>query len=165
MKSLWELAYLLEPVPVTVILTTIAVTFASASRALNCGTEMERNRDLSEASIALEVSGADDPNNELLQPAFDALVLFCLRISRLLPRKQVLQNSLGFFCSFVFGIEPPKELCQRRRYIRFLRLPSELGRFPVNLLNHKSSVSNLLFEHSDKPSMNSVMSPSTLLLN
>ncbi|CAI9768195.1 unnamed protein product [Fraxinus pennsylvanica] len=54
MESLWELVYLLEPAPVTLILTAIAVTFASATRALNYGKEMERNRDLSEASITLD---------------------------------------------------------------------------------------------------------------
>lgn len=50
--------YLLEPAPVTLILTAIAVTFGSAFRALNYGKEMEKNRDLSEASITLDRSQA-----------------------------------------------------------------------------------------------------------
>ncbi|KAL2542066.1 Signal peptide peptidase-like 1 [Abeliophyllum distichum] len=58
MEPLWKLVYLLEPAPATLILTAIAVTFASASRALNYGKEMERNRDLSEASITLDRSQA-----------------------------------------------------------------------------------------------------------
>ncbi|GFY81935.1 similar to SIGNAL PEPTIDE PEPTIDASE-LIKE 1 [Actinidia rufa] len=54
MEPLWKLTYLLEPAPVTLMLTAIAVTFGSAFRALNYGNEMERNRDLSEASITLD---------------------------------------------------------------------------------------------------------------
>lgn len=50
--------YLLEPAPITLILTAVAVTFGSAFRALNYGKEMERNRDLSEASITLDRSQA-----------------------------------------------------------------------------------------------------------
>uniref|UniRef100_A0A5B7BBZ7 Putative signal peptide peptidase-like 1 n=1 Tax=Davidia involucrata TaxID=16924 RepID=A0A5B7BBZ7_DAVIN len=58
MEPLWKLAFLLEPAPITLILTAIAVTFGSAFRALNYGKEMERNRDLSEASITLDRSQA-----------------------------------------------------------------------------------------------------------
>ncbi|MBA0744521.1 hypothetical protein Gogos_007136 [Gossypium gossypioides] len=58
MDSLWKLLYLLEPAPLTLILTAVAVTFGSAFRALNYGKEMERNRDLSEASITLDRSQA-----------------------------------------------------------------------------------------------------------
>ncbi|CAA2975152.1 signal peptide peptidase-like 1 [Olea europaea subsp. europaea] len=58
MESLWKLVYLLEPAPVTLILTAIAVTFASATRALNYGREIERNWDLSEATIMLDRSQA-----------------------------------------------------------------------------------------------------------
>ena len=58
MESLWRLLYLLEPAPVTLITTAIAVTFGSAFRALNYGKEMERNRDMSEASITLNRSQA-----------------------------------------------------------------------------------------------------------
>ncbi|CAA3000134.1 signal peptide peptidase-like 1 [Olea europaea subsp. europaea] len=58
MEPLWKLVYLLEPAPVTLIFTAIAVTYASATRALNYGKEMERNRDLSEASITLDRSQA-----------------------------------------------------------------------------------------------------------
>ncbi|KAK8537143.1 hypothetical protein V6N12_043317 [Hibiscus sabdariffa] len=54
MDSLWKLLYLLEPAPLTLIVTAVAVTFGSAFRALNYGKEMERNRDLSEASITLD---------------------------------------------------------------------------------------------------------------
>lgn len=50
--------YLLEPAPVTLITTAVAVTFGSAFRALNYGKEMERNRDMSEASITLDRSQA-----------------------------------------------------------------------------------------------------------
>ncbi|XWS37845.1 hypothetical protein CRYUN_Cryun19dG0080500 [Craigia yunnanensis] len=58
MESLWKLLYLLEPAAVTLIVTAVAVTFGSAFRALNYGKEMERNRDLSEASITLDRSQA-----------------------------------------------------------------------------------------------------------
>lgn len=58
MESLWKLLYLLEPAPITLILTAVAVTFGAAFRALNYGKEMERNRDLSEASIVLDRSQA-----------------------------------------------------------------------------------------------------------
>ncbi|RWR91723.1 signal peptide peptidase-like protein 1 [Cinnamomum micranthum f. kanehirae] len=58
MEPLWKLTYLLEPASVTLILTAVAVTFASALRALNYGKEMERNRDFSEASITLDRSQA-----------------------------------------------------------------------------------------------------------
>lgn len=50
--------YLLEPAPIALILTAIAVSYASAFRALNYGKEMERNRDWSEASITLDSSQA-----------------------------------------------------------------------------------------------------------
>ncbi|KAA3475984.1 signal peptide peptidase-like 1 isoform X1 [Gossypium australe] len=58
MQSLWKLLYLLEPAPMTLIVTAVAVTFGSAFRALNHGKEMERNRDLLEASITLDRSQA-----------------------------------------------------------------------------------------------------------
>lgn len=58
MESLWRLLYLLEPAPFTLIATAVAVTFGSAFRALNYGKEMERNRDMSEASITLDRSQA-----------------------------------------------------------------------------------------------------------
>ncbi|KAF5732365.1 signal peptide peptidase-like 1 [Tripterygium wilfordii] len=58
MESIWNLLYLLEPAPITLIVTAVTVTFASAFRALNHGKEMERNRDLSEASITLDKSQA-----------------------------------------------------------------------------------------------------------
>lgn len=58
MESLWKLFYLLEPAPLTLILTAIAVTYGSAFRALKYGKEMERNRDFSEASITLDRSQA-----------------------------------------------------------------------------------------------------------
>lgn len=50
--------YLMEPAPLTLIVTAIAVTFGSAYRALIYGKEMERNRDFSEASITLDRSQA-----------------------------------------------------------------------------------------------------------
>lgn len=58
MEPLWKLVFLMEPAPVTLILTAIAVTFGSALRAFNYGKEMEKNRDLSEASITLDRSQA-----------------------------------------------------------------------------------------------------------
>ncbi|KAL0341047.1 UNVERIFIED_CONTAM: Signal peptide peptidase-like 1 [Sesamum radiatum] len=58
MEPLWKLTYLLEPSSVTLFVTAIVVSYASASRALNYGKEMERNRDLSEASITLDRSQA-----------------------------------------------------------------------------------------------------------
>ncbi|KAK4436295.1 Signal peptide peptidase-like 1 [Sesamum alatum] len=58
MEPLWKLMYLLEPSSVTLFVTAIVVSYASASRALNYGKEMERNRDLSEASITLDRSQA-----------------------------------------------------------------------------------------------------------
>lgn len=58
MEPLWKLLYLLEPAPVTLIVTAVLVTFGSAFRALNYGKEMERNRDFSEASITLDRSQA-----------------------------------------------------------------------------------------------------------
>lgn len=58
MEPLWKLVFLLEPSSVTLFVTAIAVSYASASRALNYGKEMERNRDLSEASITLDGSQA-----------------------------------------------------------------------------------------------------------
>ncbi|PON90849.1 Peptidase A22B, signal peptide peptidase [Trema orientale] len=58
MEPLWKLLYLLEPAPISLIVTAVAVTFGSAFRALNYGKEMERNRDFSEASITLDRSQA-----------------------------------------------------------------------------------------------------------
>ncbi|XP_021826979.1 signal peptide peptidase-like 1 [Prunus avium] len=58
MEPLWKLLYLLEPAPVSLIVTAVSVTFGSAFRALNYGKEMERNRDLSETSITLDRSQA-----------------------------------------------------------------------------------------------------------
>ncbi|KAL1823708.1 hypothetical protein ACET3Z_010486 [Daucus carota] len=58
MEPLWKLVYLLEPAPVTLILTAVAVTFGSAFRALNYGKDMEKNRDMSEATITLDRSQA-----------------------------------------------------------------------------------------------------------
>ncbi|KAL6537757.1 signal peptide peptidase-like 1 [Orobanche hederae] len=58
MEPLWKLLYLLEPSSVTLFVTAIVVLYASASKALNYGKEMERNHDLSEASITLDTSQA-----------------------------------------------------------------------------------------------------------
>ncbi|KAH0449194.1 hypothetical protein IEQ34_022994 [Dendrobium chrysotoxum] len=58
MESIWKLSHLLEPASLTLIVTAVFVTFASASRALNHGKEMERNLDFSEASITLDRSQA-----------------------------------------------------------------------------------------------------------
>ncbi|OAY76564.1 Signal peptide peptidase-like 1 [Ananas comosus] len=58
MESVWKLMYLLEPASLTLIATAVFVTYASASRALDHGKEMERNLDFSEASITLDRSQA-----------------------------------------------------------------------------------------------------------
>ena len=58
MESLWKLTYLLEPASLALIATAISVAYASASRALDYGKEMERNLDFSEASITLDRSQA-----------------------------------------------------------------------------------------------------------
>ncbi|KAI3974915.1 hypothetical protein MKX01_005026 [Papaver californicum] len=58
MESLWRLTFLFAPAPMVLILTAVAVTFASAQRALYYRKEMERNRDFSEASITLDRSQA-----------------------------------------------------------------------------------------------------------
>ncbi|TQE03901.1 hypothetical protein C1H46_010428 [Malus baccata] len=58
MEPLWKLFYLLEPAPITLVVTAVGVTFGSAFRALNYGKEMEKNRDLSETSITLDRSQA-----------------------------------------------------------------------------------------------------------
>nr|ACL53754.1 unknown [Zea mays] len=58
MESLWKLTYLLDPASVALIATAISVAYASASRALDYGKEMERNLDFSEASITLDRSQA-----------------------------------------------------------------------------------------------------------
>jgi len=58
MESLWKLTYLLEPASLTLMVTAIFVTFASASRALDHGKEMERNLEFSESSITLDRSQA-----------------------------------------------------------------------------------------------------------
>lgn len=58
MESLWKLSYLLEPASLALIVTAVSVAYASASRALDHGKEMERNLDFSEASITLDRSQA-----------------------------------------------------------------------------------------------------------
>lgn len=72
MEPLWKLVFLMEPAPVTLILTAIAVTFGAAFRALNYGKEMEKNRDLSEASITLDRSQA------LMIPVMSSLSLLTM---------------------------------------------------------------------------------------
>ncbi|WJZ89169.1 hypothetical protein VitviT2T_008406 [Vitis vinifera] len=58
MEPLWKLLYMLEPAHVTLVLTTVVVTFDSTFQALNYGKEMEQNLDLSETSITLDRSQA-----------------------------------------------------------------------------------------------------------
>ncbi|PHU23077.1 Signal peptide peptidase-like 1 [Capsicum chinense] len=58
MESLWKLVHLLGPSHIALILTAIAVSYESAFRALNYVKEMERNFDLSEASVTLDRSQA-----------------------------------------------------------------------------------------------------------
>ncbi|GAB2222011.1 hypothetical protein Droror1_Dr00013208 [Drosera rotundifolia] len=98
MEPLWKLAYLLEPAAVTLIVTAVAVTFAAALRALTYGKEMERNRDMSEASITLDKSQA------LMIPvmsSFSLLLMFYLfsSVSQLLTAfSAVASASSLFFC-------------------------------------------------------------------
>ncbi|KMT16379.1 hypothetical protein BVRB_3g055240 [Beta vulgaris subsp. vulgaris] len=98
MESLWKLLYLLEPAPITLIITAVAVTFGSAFRALNYGKEMERNRDLSEASITLDRSQA------LMIPimsSFSLIMMFYLfsSVSQILTAfTAVASASSLFFC-------------------------------------------------------------------
>ncbi|KAJ1391037.1 Presenilin/signal peptide peptidase [Sesbania bispinosa] len=98
MESLWKLLYLLEPAPVTLITTAVAVTFGSAFRALNYGKEMERNRDMSEASITLDRSQA------LMIPvmsSFSLLLMFYLfsSVSQVLTAFTAIASASSlFFC-------------------------------------------------------------------
>ncbi|KAI4351723.1 hypothetical protein L6164_006050 [Bauhinia variegata] len=98
MESIWKLLYLLEPAPITLIITAVAVTFGSAFRALNYGKEMERNRDLSEASITL------DGFQALMIPvmsSFSLLLMFYLfsSVSQLLTAFTAIASvSSLFFC-------------------------------------------------------------------
>ncbi|THF97087.1 hypothetical protein TEA_001898 [Camellia sinensis var. sinensis] len=98
MEPLWKLAYLLEPAPLTLIFTAIAVTSGSAFRALNYGKEMERNRDFSEASITLDRSQA------LMIPimsSFSLLLMFYLfsSVSQLLTAFTAIASvSSLYFC-------------------------------------------------------------------
>ncbi|KAI4384772.1 hypothetical protein MLD38_002878 [Melastoma candidum] len=98
MEPLWRLVYLLEPAPLALILTAVSVTFGSAFRALNHGKEMDRNRDLSEASITLDKSQA------LMIPimsSFSLLLMFYLfsSVSQLLTVfTAVASVSSLFFC-------------------------------------------------------------------
>lgn len=90
--------YLLEPAPVTLITTAVAVVFGSAFRALNYGKEMEHNRDMSEASITLDRSQA------LMIPvmsSFSLLLMFYLfsSVSQLLTAFTAIASvSSLFFC-------------------------------------------------------------------
>uniref|UniRef100_A0A803M0B8 Signal peptide peptidase-like 1 n=1 Tax=Chenopodium quinoa TaxID=63459 RepID=A0A803M0B8_CHEQI len=98
MESLWKLLYLLEPAPITLIITAVAVTFGSAFRALNYGKEMERNRDLSEASITLDRSQA------LMIPimsSFSLIMMFYLfsSVSQILTGFTAIASASSlFFC-------------------------------------------------------------------
>lgn len=98
MESLGKLLYLLEPAPVALITTAVAVTFGSAFRALNYGKEMERNRDFSEASITLDRSQA------LMIPvmsSFSLLLMFYLfsSVSQLLTAFTAIASASSlFFC-------------------------------------------------------------------
>ncbi|KAF3432975.1 hypothetical protein FNV43_RR24077 [Rhamnella rubrinervis] len=98
MEPLWKLLYLLEPAPISLIVTAVGVTFGSAFRALNYGKEMERNRDLSEASIILDQSQA------LMIPvmsSFSLLLMFYLfsSVSQLLTAFTAIASASSlFFC-------------------------------------------------------------------
>ncbi|GAB2265193.1 Signal peptide peptidase-like 1 [Dionaea muscipula] len=98
MEPVWKLVYLLEPASVTLVVTAVAVTFGSAFRALNYGKEMERNRDLSEASITLDKSQA------LMIPVMSSISLVLMfylfsSVSQLLTAfSAVASASSLFFC-------------------------------------------------------------------
>ncbi|CAM8890847.1 hypothetical protein QQ045_024155 [Rhodiola kirilowii] len=98
MDSLWKLLYLLEPAPVCLMVTAVLVTYGSAFRALNHGKEMEKNHDLSEASITLNRSQA------LMIPfmsSFSLLMMFYLfsSVSQLLTAfTAVAAAGSLFFC-------------------------------------------------------------------
>lgn len=98
MEPLWSLLYLLEPAPVTLILTAVAVTFGSASRSLTYEKEMERNRDLADASITIDQSQA------LMIPvlsSFSLLLMFYLfsSFSQLITAFTVVAAASSlFFC-------------------------------------------------------------------
>lgn len=101
MEPLWKLLYLLEPAPIALIVTAVGVTFGSAFRALNYGKEMERNRDLSEASIILDQSQA------LMIPimsSFSLLLMFYLfsSVSQLLTAFTAIASA----SSLVFCLAP-----------------------------------------------------------
>ncbi|KAJ8771436.1 hypothetical protein K2173_026613 [Erythroxylum novogranatense] len=128
MEPLWKLFYLLEPAPVTLIVTAVAVTFGSAFRALNYGKEMERNRDLSEASITLDRSQA------LMIPIVSScslLLMFYLfsSVSQLLTAFTAIASvSSLFFCfspyvshirSYCGFTDPFVSRCCSKTYTRF----------------------------------------------
>ncbi|KAL5582291.1 hypothetical protein UlMin_014733 [Ulmus minor] len=98
MEPLWEPLYLLEPALVSLIVTAVAVTFGSVFCALNYGKEIERNRDLSVASITLDHSQA------LMIPImsfFSLLLMFYLfsSVSQLLTTFIAIASvSSLFFC-------------------------------------------------------------------
>ncbi|KAL6533127.1 Signal peptide peptidase-like 1 [Orobanche minor] len=98
MEPLWKLVYLLEPSLITLFITAVVVSYVSASRALNYGKEMERNRDLSEASITLDKSQA------LMIPimsSFSLLLMFYLfpSVSQLLTAFTAIASvSALYFC-------------------------------------------------------------------
>lgn len=101
MDSLWKLLYLLEPAPVCLIVTAVLVTYGSALRALNHGKEMEKNHDLSEASITLNRSQA------LMIPVMSScslLLMFYLfsSVSQLLT----VFTSIGAAASLFFCLAP-----------------------------------------------------------
>ncbi|KAK9672621.1 hypothetical protein RND81_12G112700 [Saponaria officinalis] len=96
MESLWQLLHLLEPAPITLIITAVAVTSGSAFRALDHGKEMERNRDLSEASITLDRSQA------LMIPvmsSFSLILMFYLfsSVSQLLTAFTAVASGFSLF--------------------------------------------------------------------
>ncbi|XP_074282198.1 signal peptide peptidase-like 1 [Silene latifolia] len=101
MGSLWQLVFLLEPAPITLIITAVAVTSGSAFRALSHGKEMERNHDLSEASITLDRSQA------LMIPvmsSFSLILMFYLfsSVSQILTAFTAVASA----CSLFFCLSP-----------------------------------------------------------
>ncbi|KAL4556668.1 hypothetical protein LXL04_034823 [Taraxacum kok-saghyz] len=107
MEALWKLVFLMEPAPVTLIITAIAVTLGSAVRALNYTKQMEKNRDLSEASITLDKSQA------LMIPimsSFSLLTMFYLfsSVSQLLTAFTAIAAISSLYFLFSPFISHPK---------------------------------------------------------
>ncbi|CAA6666578.1 unnamed protein product [Spirodela intermedia] len=93
MEPLWKLLYLLEPASLSLITTAVAVTFASACRALAHGKEMERNRTSLKRHYVGPVPSPHDT------PCYHRLGLFTLLL--LVPLCCYIKSQLGLMDPFV----------------------------------------------------------------